>query len=110
MQYFKTTKPPKTLRISELCLPRNSYFTQNYAISVPEPHNSLSMRVLRNFNKFSAGQLADYKKVMIKKWGDIVLTRSYSSSSTVVYTAKYSSNYRKRLSLSGIAINESVNN
>ena len=108
MQYFKTSKPPKSLKISELCLPRVNYFTRKYEIYVPNPHNSLSMISLRNFNKFSLRQLIEYKQVMFKKWGDITLTLRYSGPYHCEYTAVYASKYRNMLKASDLGIARSL--
>jgi len=104
MKYFPTSNPPKSLRISELRLPRLNWFVHNYEILVPDHYNGLEMNALRNFNKFSPSQLAEYKHFMLKNFGDIVLTLRYSDDYRAEYYPTYASNYRKRLHNSELSI------
>ena len=108
MKYFDINNPPKRLRISQLTLPEQNWFTFRYSIQVPNPFNSLSVIELRNFNKFSAGQLAEYQAHMKAKWGDLVLTLIYSDSYKAEYRAVYASKYRNMLRDSDIAIARSL--
>lgn len=91
MKSFDINNPPKTLRISKLTLPDDP------EIEIHVPYDGLSHKVLRNFNQFSEKQLLEYQVDMMKNWGDITLTLSYSHEYIAIYEAKRNSKFRKYL-------------
>lgn len=106
MNKFNHKNPPKRLRISALALPK----VENFDILVPNPHNYLSYTTIRNFNQYSAGQLSEYKQVMLKRWGDLVLTLYHSDSYHAIYNFTFNSNFRNRLRGSDLGVSKSLNN